>query len=299
MPPLAGMEPKRPLDRTGAGLLTGFALILAFNQVVVKVTSDGFAPVFQAGLRSVGAFGLLLIWLWWRKERLSAPRDAWIWGIALGATFAAEFVGLFIALDLTSVSRASVLFYSMPVWLALIGHFLLPGERVTGQRLVGLALAMAGVGVALMYREGGSASLLGDAMALFATFAWAGIALLVRLTPLTKVDATSQLGFQLGVSAPILLLLSPLFGDLFREPEAVHWGGLAFQIIFVAFGCYLLWLRLMSVYLASAVASFSFLSPVLAVFFGWWVLDEQVGLPVWGALGLVVLGVTLINRPAR
>ena len=41
--------------QTGACLLAALALLLAFNQVVIKISGDGFAPVFQAGLRSAGA----------------------------------------------------------------------------------------------------------------------------------------------------------------------------------------------------------------------------------------------------
>lgn len=57
-----------------------------------------------------------------------------------------------------------------------------------------------------------------------------------------------------------------------------------------------MWFWLMTIYQANGVASFSFLSPVLAVLFGWWLLDETIGVQVWVALGLVAIGITLINR---
>ena len=49
------MKQQQTMDITGAALLIGFAVVLAFNQVVIKVTNDAFQPAFQAGLRSVGA----------------------------------------------------------------------------------------------------------------------------------------------------------------------------------------------------------------------------------------------------
>lgn len=60
------MDERDQIDLFGAALLTGFALLLAFNQVVIKVTNGGLQPVFFAGLRSLGA--VLCIWLWlkWR-----------------------------------------------------------------------------------------------------------------------------------------------------------------------------------------------------------------------------------------
>ena len=43
------MKQQQTMDITGAALLIGFAVVLAFNQVVIKVTNDGFQPAFQAG----------------------------------------------------------------------------------------------------------------------------------------------------------------------------------------------------------------------------------------------------------
>ena len=60
-------------------------------------------------------------------------------GLLMGLIFAAEFLFLFLALDLTTVVRTSIIFYSMPVWLALMAHVGLPGERITRTKAVGLA----------------------------------------------------------------------------------------------------------------------------------------------------------------
>jgi drug/metabolite transporter (DMT)-like permease len=71
---------------------------------------------------------------------------------------------------------------------------------------------------------------------------------------------------------------------------------MAFQIICVASLGFLSWFWLLTIYRASSVASFSFLSPVLAVFFGWALLGEHIGPAVLAALILVAAGIYLINR---
>ncbi len=291
------MTEKRPIDASGAALLTGFALLLAFNQVVIKVTGGGFGPVFQAGLRSAIGLLVLAVWIALRRPRLGPlPRSAALWGVVAGLLFCFEFICLFIALDVTSVSRASIIFYSMPVWLALAAHLLLPGEQLTRVRSLGLVLAMGGVALAVLDRGGGTASLAGDLLALGATFGWAGIALCLRITPLAAVPPVTQLVFQLAVSAVLLTAAAPLFGPLVREMGPLHLWGLAFQGICIASLGYLLWFQLIKIYRASSVASFSFLSPVLAVLMGWALLDEVIGPQVWAALALVAAGVFLINR---
>lgn len=293
------MDRKSHMDTFGAVALIVFALHLAFNQVVIKVTNGGFGPVFAAGLRSAGAVVVLLIWMRLRGIPLAVPRAAVPSGILVGLLFGTEFMILFTALDFTTVSRASVIFYSMPVWLAVASHFLMPGDRMTGRRALGLVMAMAGVAAALLDRSDVTASLTGDLMALTAAMCWAAIALCVKVTPLSQVPPANQLIFQVAVSAPLMLAVAFWTGDLMRDPQPIHFAGLAFQTVAVASLGFLAWFWLMSIYPASAVASFSFLSPVFAVILGWLLLGEHVSLRVWMALVLVAGGIWLINRRPR
>lgn len=293
------MERKDQIDLFGAAALIAFAFHLAFNQVVVKVTAGGFAPVFAAGLRSIGAILVLMLWMRLRGYPVGIPRNAWLGGTLSGLFFAAEFFFLFIALDIGTVSRVSVIFYSMPVWLTLIAHFLLPGERLSGRKIAGLALAMGGVALALLDREAAAANWTSDLFALASAFCWAGIALCVRITPLSEVPPAQQLMFQVAISAPILLFAALFTGPLIRELAPIHVAGLLFQIVAVASLGFLVWFWLMKIYPASSVASFSFLSPVFSVILGWLLLSEEVALSVWIALVLVAGGIWLINRRPR
>lgn len=289
---------QRDMDMAGAAGLVGFAVLLAFNQVVIKVTNEGAQPVFLAGLRSLGAAACLYGWMRLRGLPLQFPGRSLRGGVLIGLCFTCEFVCLFTALDLTTVSRSVVIFYTMPIWLALLGHVLLPDDRLSLPKLAGLALACAGVAVAIGARgaQAGQASLAGDLLALGASVSWAGIALCARATGLREVRPEMQLLWQLGVSAPLLLLLAPLFGPLLRDPASLHLWGLGFQTVVVAFGGFLFWLWLISVYRPSAVASFSFLTPVFGVAMGWAFLGEAVGADLLGALLLVAAGLWLINR---
>ncbi len=295
------MAQKDRIDAFGATALTGFALLLAFNQVVVKVVNEGLQPVFFAALRSMGAALCIYMWMRFRGLEISIQPGTLLPGLLIGSLFAVEFLLLFLALDLTTVTRTSVIFYTMPVWLALGAHVLIPGERITATKGAGLALAFAGVVIAIVLRGGdaGEASLLGDLLALGGAFAWAGIALCARATSLRTVRPEVQLLWQLSISAPILLGLSFFFGPLLRDPQAIHWAGLGFQILIVAAAGFLLWLWLLSIYPAASVAAFSFLTPVFGVSLGWLLLDERLSWPIALALVLVVAGLMLINRAAR
>ncbi|SMX41866.1 DMT family transporter [Actibacterium lipolyticum] len=295
------MARKDHIDAFGAASLIGFSALLGFNQVVIKITNVGIQPVFFAGVRSAGA--VVCIWLFLRLmgKRLDLRRETIPAGLLIGAVFSVEFIGLFLALDLTTVTRTSVIFYTMPVWLAIAAHFLLPGERITPIKGVGLGLAFLGVAWAILDRGngGGQASLLGDLCALMAAFGWAGIALCARATKLNQVAPETQLFWQVAVSAPVLLLLAPLFGPLLRDLQPIHLWGLGFQIVVIVSAGFMFWLWLLSIYPAAGVASFSFLSPIFGVGFGWLMLDEHIGPSIIGPLVLVAVGILLINRKGR
>lgn len=296
------MERKDKIDTFGAVSLIIFALFLAFNQVVIKITNEGFQPVFFAAVRSFGSALLVGGWIALRGGSVRLERRHIGPALGIGAVFAVEFLCLFAALDLTTVTRSSIIFYTMPVWLSLAAHFLLSGERITRARAIGLALAFCGMAWAMGARgSGGGAegALLGDMLALGGAIGWAGIALIARGTALRELRPQVQLFYQLSVSAPILFVAAFAFGPFLREPEAIHVAGLAFQIVLVSGAAFLAWLWLLSIYPASGVASFSFLSPVFGIVLGHVILGESAGPALLGAGALVAAGLVLINRPAR
>jgi drug/metabolite transporter (DMT)-like permease len=295
------LERKDRIDAFGATALIAFAGLLAFNQVVIAVVNEGLQPVFFAGVRSAIALVAILIWMRLRGLRLDLRRDTWGPGLLAGMIFAAEFLCLFVALDLTTVTRVSVIFYSMPVWMALAAHVAIPGDRITPRKGLGLAIAFTGTAWAILDRSagGGEGSLLGDLLALAAAWGWMGSALLVRITPLREVRAETQLFWYVAVSAPVLIALAPLFGPLLRDPQPVHLAGLAFQGVIVVAGGFVFWLWLLARYPASGVASFSFLTPVFSLFLGWALLGETVGPTILACAALVAVGLILINRPGQ
>ena len=292
---------KDRLDGVGVAMLLGVAALLAVNQIVIKIVDQGLQPVFFAGARSALAIMFVGGWLWYRGL-LGRVRRADLWpGLLIGTVFAIEFIGLFTALDLTTVGHSALIMYSMPVWMGIAAHFFLPGERATPIKALGLVLAFAGTAWAISSRGGaqaGQVSWLGDFCALIGAWGWAGTAFIARASRLRDAGPEAQLFWMVLVSAPILLAVSPLFGPLIREVTPMHWVWLVLQASVVVAGGFISWLWLLSVYPASTVASFSFLTPILAILLGHLVFGESLSVTLLGAAALVSLGIVLINRKA-
>lgn len=292
-------ERRTRIDATGASLLIGFSMLLGLNQALVKIVNSGFAPVFQSGLRSVCAFFPVLLWALWRGRRLSLRDGSLGPGLLNGLLFSGEFCLLFLALDYTSVSRVSLFFYTMPLWVALGAHFLIPGERLTLVKILGLSIALAGVLIGLASRTGAASAeaWIGDLLSLLAALFWASIALLSRTTRLSECSPEMNLLYQLGVSAIILTLLSPLFGDLIRDVTPSIIMIFIFQVVFVVAIGFVVWFWILSVYPVAEMASFSLLTPIFGIIAGWWIFDEQLSSGFFLALALVGAGLILVNRP--
>ncbi len=186
---------------------SAFSLLLAINQVVIKLVNAGFQPVFFAGLRSALAVLCIYAWLRWRGIPVRTAQGTLGAGLLMGLIFSAEFLLLFLALDLTTVVRTSIIFYSMPVWLALMAHVGLPGERITAPKALGLGLAFAGTAWAILDQgsSGGEASLAGDLCALGAAFGWAGTAFMARGSAMARERPEMQLFWMVAVSGVVLL----------------------------------------------------------------------------------------------
>ena len=286
----------------GFWLLLGLSVMFGANNLLIKLGNDGLQPVFFAALRSCVAVLALAGWMVWR--RIHFRFDMWRPGLLIGAAFATEFFFLFIALDNTTVVRASIIFYAMPLWLAIAAHFLFPGERLTRMRTAGFLMGFAAVALVMGAQLGEGAaeggSLMGDLAALVAGMCWAAIILFARLTRLQTVQPETQLFWQLLVSAPILLALTPLYGGaLVRAFDGFQLAIFLIHTLGAVTAGFVLWFWLLLRYPASSVASFSFITPVLSALLGWLVLGEAVSLMTPVALALLVGGLVLINRRPR
>jgi drug/metabolite transporter (DMT)-like permease len=292
------------MDAFGAGLLIGFNVLLGLNQALVKLVNAGFSPVFQAGLRSACAFIPVLLYALWVRRKLPVTEGTLLPGFLIGILFSGEFCLLFLALDYTSVARVSLFFYTMPLWVAMGAHFVIPGERLTAPKSVGLLIAISGITISLLGGGGESggetgydrAGWLGDGLALAASLCWAGIALLTRTTRLNENPPETNLLYQLAVSAALILPLALLFDEPIREPTATIYAIFAFQVIVIVAIGFVVWFWILSVYPVSNMASFSLLAPVFGIFFGWWIFGDALTGSFLIGLMMVGVGLVLVNR---
>lgn len=292
---------KNELDRFAIGLMVLLCTIWGLQQVAIKLASAGISPVWQAGLRSIGASAIVFAWAWLRGVKLFERDGTLVPGLLAGLLFAAEFAMIFLGLQHTTASRGVIFLYTAPFFVALGALWLLPLEHMRRAQWAGMALAFAGVlvlfGEHLFAPADGA--WVGDLMIFCAAALWAATTLTVKASALARAAAEKTLLYQLGVSAAVLPPLSLALGEpgVFA-PTALVWGNLFFQAVIVAGASYLGWFWLIRQYPATRLSSFSFLTPVMGVLAGGVLLGEPLTLGVFAALFLVGSGIWVANRPS-
>ena len=294
------MEKKTKIDTFGAIALISFSLLLGINHVVIKIVNLGLNPIFFAGIRSFIAFFFIVLWMKLTKKTIIFNRENLFISLLAGLIFALEFLFLFLALDFTSISRNSIIYYSMPLWLTILLYLTKSNEKVSILKLAGLILAFLGVIISITKSNTdlvfNYSYLIGDLLAFLAALFWALLILIAKRSKFSKETPEMQLLWMVMVSGPILTLCSFFVGDPIRDFQIIHIWGILFQSIIVVAGGFLFWLWLLSKYPASGVASFSFLTPIFTIFFGWAILSEIITTNFLVAAFFVIIGLILINR---
>jgi drug/metabolite transporter (DMT)-like permease len=293
-------ERKDHLDGLAITLLLACCLFWGFQQVLAKASLAEMPPIFQSAVRAGGATALLMLWCRYRAIALWV-RDGTLWlGLLAGSLFSFEFACIYLALSHTGASRVTVFLYTSPFWVAALLPIFVKSERLTRVQWLGLSCAFAAVVFALWESlQKAGAGRLGDVLALLAGASWGLTTVVIRATALSKVSAERLLFYQLACSAVSLPILSLLLGERWPAISSLSgfaWGSLFLQTAVGAFASYLVWMWMLTRYPAAKMSAFVFLTPVFALLFAAWWLKEPVTLTLVLSIGLVGLGIVLVNK---
>jgi drug/metabolite transporter (DMT)-like permease len=285
-----------------APMLLVLAAVWGASYLFIKVAVDEIAPAPMMAMRTLLAAAVLISYVLWRFgwERTRAEaRAAWRHFLILGALNAAVPFWLIawgeqhIDSGLAAVVQASV-----PIFNALIALKVLPHERLSATRALGLAIGIVGVAVVTgIHPSGGWLAIAG--------------ALAVVLSSLSY--ATAGVYGQLAVSGttgPVLAAGSMLMGGLillplalFQLPDAVpSWEAtgsiLALSLLGTALAQLILY-RILAHHGSARLSLVTYLMPGFALVYGATILDEQITAATLVGLLLILGGVALASGAVR
>lgn len=272
--------------------------LLGAGSLSVKFGLQGFPPMKMALFRAI--LGIVVVGgvgYWYgvsmRMRFVELPRL-----LLISVLQTLHIITLNIGTKETTASRSTIFFTLYPVFTVLFGHFLLPADRLSRTKFLGILAAFGGVFVALAPNiQGGDSAkyLIGD---LIVTLSACFLALRITLTKLFVQDIypVRFLVWLLGLNIPFLYVLS----FLFEREKTIKWtfassAGLLFQGWVVTGFCFLVLTSVLRKYKASKLVVFSFLMPVSGVLFSILFLGDQLTNSLWVGTGLVAAGIYLVN----
>ena len=198
----------------------------------------------------------------------------------------------------TPTGIVSLLIALVPLWLALFDRVLLKSAPLGWRVVVGLVAGFTGeallVGTAAAH---GDVPLGGMLVVVGASLAWAVGSLYARNAPLPR-NALLGSGMQQLAGAGVILAVAVVTGQFagfdVSQVQTRSWLGLLWLILagsFVGFSVYLWLLRNVR---TSLVGTYAYVNPIVAVFLGAVVLNEELPLRVLVAAAIVLSSVALI-----
>ncbi len=280
------------------GLMT---FLWALNFIVAKFALRQIPPLMAVGFRT-GLAGLL-IWPIYFWERRTKGVAAWtiadvpmlmflgMFGVALNQLFFVLGIGR------TSVAHAAIMIGMTPILVLAIASAI-GQESLRAAKLLGMALALAGVGLLQFSPSKGAAtSVAGDfyiflAAVTFALFTVMGKRVVGNFSSIT-INTFAYVG---GGALLLPMTLWQSSGFPFHQLTWTTWASVFYMALFPSVLCYLIYYYALAHVPASRVSAFSYLQPLIATVLAIPLLGENPTTSLIAGGSLVLVGVFVAER---
>ncbi|WP_270399555.1 DMT family transporter [Mitsuokella multacida] len=273
-------------------------LIWGMNWVVMKTANTFFPPITFVAYRFLfGALVLLSVWFW---LHLPLPKKKyWPWIFLTGILqMGLNNIAAQTSMLTLGAGMVSVLNYSMPVFAAVMAHFLL-GERLSWRKGVGIVLAIAGMAVLMDVHAGGDVTAI--CIGLLSAVFWGLASIFVKLK-LSDVNPISLTTWQMVCASLSLLAYTAIVpqGEVVWNTESVLC--LIYNGVLASALAFFLWSWILQ-HIEVSKASVAVLAvPVVGVVGGILCLGEPMTLHIFFGMLMIMAGIYIVvtnKRPSQ
>jgi len=302
-----------PLPHTHAQMTTVVLMAFAAVYIVwgstylaIRIGIESFPPLILAGLRHF-TVGVVLYPLMRAKTGIKPSAANWRTATVAGALLLfAGNGGVSWAEQTVPSGVTALLVATVSLWLVIVDWLRPGGVRPVPRVVMGLLMGFAGLALLVgPARLGGSERVnpLGATVLVIASLAWACGSLYSKHggMPNSPMLGVAMQSFAGGVILLIAGLLAGEFRDLhFGAISLRSWLALGYLIVFgsgIGFSAYIYILHKST---AARVATYAFVNPVVALFLGWFIVDETITVRTIVAAAVILTAVILvITAPHR
>ncbi len=300
--------PETPGNASRGRLIAVYVVCCAIwgsTWLAIKIGLRDLPPFHFAALR-MGLACLLMAPLAFLPSRPAVGRRERLWIAVCGfLQIGVAYAFVFAATQWIPSGLAALLFCTFPIWVGVFGHWLLPGEPLTGRTLAASALGLAGVAViqgpeALAALRAKPGSIFLGGVCVVASAVVAAIANVLNKRHFAAVSPYQNVWGQTLVGAAFLAVLALLF----ERGAPLRWttqsilalGYLALFGTALAFAGLFWLIRRVPV---AVIGTIPLSDTGIAVLLGAAVLGERLSTRVLAGGALIVVGVVLVIARGR
>jgi drug/metabolite transporter (DMT)-like permease len=287
--------------KEGVKVLLVFGLICLIwgsTWLGIKASLESLSPMFSAGFRFIIASLLILSLVKMKGIKLQTDKLSVRLYLLMGFfSFIIPFGLVYWGQQYVPSGLASVLFAVYPFFVLLFSYFAIPGDRIGFLRIIGIVLGFSGILVIFSDRIGGDISsyLLGMIAVVTSGVIQASVAVTLKkyghhLNPLSMNFIPMIIA---GIGMTIIGFAFEDFSLLVFDLNAVV--SVLYLAVFgsvVTFTSYYWLLKRVNVVMLSLLA---FITPIVALFLGWMVYNEQLSSRHFIGSMLVLTGLLWAN----
>jgi drug/metabolite transporter (DMT)-like permease len=289
-------------------MMIGLFVIWSIAFTAIKHLREIFGPMELVLARFLPVLVLGVICLMSRrpirKETFDTIREAPLKLIGMGL-FGVTGYNYFIYLGQSEIKPgAAALVTTLAPLFTLILAILFLKEKVVARRIAGMLIAFAGLLIVLRWGKVGMGRITGMEnadvkymlLATLAPLSWSfytiiGKGLLSKRSPAVVTCLPVVIG-----TLPLLFLATPDFFAKTALMEPSHWFALGYLSLASTLLGFFIWNLALRHMPASSVASFIYLNPPFAAFFGWLLFGEEVTLWFLAGSTVVIAGLYIAQR---
>lgn len=280
-------------------------LILCFvwgsTWLAIKISIESFPPFISAGLRFFIASFTIFTLMRIRGSELQTDEEAIKLYFMMGFfSFVIPFGLVYWAEQFVDSGLASVLFAVYPFFVAIFSFFMIPNEKISLIRIIGMVLGFSGI--LIIFHDSFSLTITDYILGMLAIVISAIMQAFMAVTIKKRGKYLNPLTMNLVpmmIAGIVMLFIGFLFENLEKinitEKGVIAVLYLAVIGSVVTFTSFYWLLKKISVIIMSLIA---FITPVVAIILGWLLYGETLSKNHLIGTSLVLIGVLIANLPS-
>jgi drug/metabolite transporter (DMT)-like permease len=277
-------------------------IIWGTTYLALKIGVTDLPPLLFAGIRWAIAGPLFLLIISFKKYPM--PKKEELLPLAIiGISLIGVTNGLVIvAMQWLPSGLTSLLITTLPLWVIMF-EFVFPPHLKMNKLLIG-GLIIGFIGVSIIFIGDAryifeSEYLFGVVCVFVGVMSWAGGSLYSKSKKISThplVSAAFQMFFAGIAQTTVGLMLGEASEFVFTPNSFLAFIYLLFVGSMLGYASYIYAISHLRV---SFVATYSYVNPIIALFLGWYVLNEEMDLSIIISAALVLAGIAMVNSGAR